>query len=75
MAAMRTNQTDSCSPEPPNKPVVLTVRAASLRSAARPAADRPAVGPMGGTAMIEVATTRDGQRGGYARGWRAGLVA
>jgi hypothetical protein len=29
----------------------------------------------GGAAMIEVATTRDGQRGGYARGWRAGLVA
>jgi hypothetical protein len=31
--------------EPPNKPLLPTVRRASLRSARRPAADRPAVGP------------------------------
>jgi len=32
-----------CSARPPNKPVLPTVRAASLLSAARPAAQRPSV--------------------------------
>jgi hypothetical protein len=47
---------------PPNKPVVLTVRAASLRSAARPAAHRPAVMP-GRFGGVRVGLADRGPRG------------
>lgn len=39
---------------PPNKPMVLTVWAASLRSAAHPAAHRPAVQPFSRSAVTGI---------------------